>query len=303
MPNRSKGISPQAKGQRRLVWIVVGVMVVWYLVFMIFPLGYSFVGSFFDWNIANGTFKFNGLDNYRVIFTTPKFRASLVNGIVFSVVTTIARVGLAAMFAALIFFCGKRMQKFYRVVFFLPIVISFVAASYLWKWYFDGKNGLINHLIFMISGTRGPNWLKNGDYALTAVIIMTVWKDVGFAIIMYLAGLQQISSSIYEAAQIDGAGRLRMFRHIMLPLLGSASTFLLVTSLIGYIPAFDQFFIMTSGGPGTSTYVPGLYLYETAFKRYNFGQASATSFVMFAIVLVLSVINLKMRAKRSEKLL
>lgn len=290
------------RGQNRLVWILVSVLVGWYGIFMFFPLGYALVGSFFDWNIAKGTFDFIGFDNFRVIFSEPKFRVSIINSVVFSIITTIFRVGSATITAVMIYFCGMRMQKFYRTTFFLPIVISFVAASYLWKWYFDGKNGMINFIINRLFDVRGPNWLKDSTFAMPAVIIMTIWKDIGFAIIMYLAGLQQISPSVYEAAEIDGAGNLDIFRHIMLPLLGSVSTFLLVTSLIGYIPAFDQFFIMTKGGPGTASYVMGLYLYETAFERYNFGQASATSFVMFGIILVLSIINLRIRVDRKEKI-
>ena len=191
-----------------------------------------------------------------------------------------------------IYFSSQKLKEFYRTAFFLPIVISMVAASYVWKWFFDAQNGIFNWLLSVI-GVSGPNWLNDSSFALPAIIIMTVWKDVGFAVVLYLAGISQVSPAIYEAAKVDGATKPQIFRHIMLPLLGAVTTFLLITSIIGYIQSFDQFFVMTEGGPGTSSYVMGLYLYETAFKSYDFGKASAVSFVMFFVILILTLLNSK----------
>lgn len=287
------------KSQKSMVYIVVTALVLFYGVFVFFPMIYAMVGSFFNWNIGRGTFEFNGIDNYISIFSAPKFRDGILNTVIFSVVTTILRCLLGMVIAVMIYFSSKRMKGFYRTAFFLPIIISMVAASYVWEWFFDAKNGVFNWIL-SIFGVAGPNWLNDSHFALISIIIMTVWKDVGFAVILYLAGLSQVSPAVYEAAEIDGASKPKIFKHIMMPLLGAVTTFLMVTSLIGYVQAFDQFYIMTKGGPGTSSYIMGLYLYELAFKSFDFGKASAVSCVMFVIILVLTFINMKMKNKEAE---
>lgn len=287
------------RSQKSMVYIVVTALILFYGIFVFFPMIYAMVGSFFDWNIGRGTFEFNGIDNYISIFNAPKFRDSIVNSVIFSVITTILRCFLGMVIAVMIFYSSKKLKELYRTAFFLPIIISMVAASYVWKWFFDAKNGIFNWLLSLV-GVSGPNWLNDSQFAMIAIIIMTIWKDVGFAVILYLAGLSQVSPAIYEAAQIDGASKPRIFRHIMLPLLGAVTTFLMITSLIGYIQSFDQFFIMTKGGPGTASYIMGLYLYELAFKSYDFGKASAVSFVMFIIILILTMINMKLKNKEAE---
>ena len=279
-------------GQKMMVYIVVTALILFYGIFVFFPMIYALVGSFFNWNIARGTFTFNGLDNYISIFSAPKFRAGIINSVIFSVIATILRCFLGMVIAVMIYFSSQKLKEFYRTAFFLPIVISMVAASYVWKWFFDAQNGIFNWLLSVI-GVSGPNWLNDSSFALPAIIIMTVWKDVGFAVVLYLAGISQVSPAIYEAAKVDGATKPQIFRHIMLPLLGAVTTFLLITSIIGYIQSYDQFFVMTEGGPGTASYVMGLYLYETAFKSYDFGKASAVSFVMFFVILILTLLNSK----------
>lgn len=287
------------RSQKTMVYIVVTALILFYGVFVFFPMIYTMVGSFFNWNIGRGTFVFNGIDNYISIFKAPKFKDSILNSVCFSLAATILRCFLGMVIAVMIFYSSKRLKEFYRTAFFLPVIISMVAASYVWKWFFDAKNGIFNWLLSLI-GVSGPNWLNDGQFAMTAIILMTIWKDVGFAVILYLAGLSQVSPAIYEAAEIDGASKPRIFRHIMLPLLGAVTTFLTITSLIGYIQSFDQFFIMTKGGPGTASYIMGLYLYELAFKSYDFGKSSAVSFVMFLIILILTVINMKLKNKEAE---
>lgn len=293
---KKRGIN---NGQKAMIYPVVAAIVIFYSVFIFFPMIYALIGSFFNWNIARGTFDFNGIDNYKIIFNAPKFRAGIVNSVIFSVITTFLRCFIGIVIAVMIFFSKEKLKGFYRMTFFLPIIVSMVAASYIWKWFFDGKNGIINFLLNII-GITGPDWLSDGKFALPAIIIMTTWKDIGFAIVLYLAGLAQVSPAIYEAAKIDGASKPKIFYHMMLPLLGAVSTFLFITSIIGYIQAFDQFYIMTKGGPGTASYIMGLYLYEVAFKNYNFGQASSISFVMFVIILILTLINMKIKNKSTE---
>ena len=292
----SKGAT---RDQKKLIAVVLTILFVYYAVFYVFPIVYAFIGSFFNWNIAMGKFDFNGVENYQRVWAAKKFRVSILNSVFFALTSTALRLGIGCLIAVLIFYVPRRMQSVYRMLYFLPLILSMVATSYIWKWFFGTNNGLVNILLRAV-GLPGPNWLKSRDYAMSAVVITTIWKDVGFAVIMYLAGLYQISDSVYEAAEIDGANKYHIFAHIMLPMLGNVTLFLLITSINGYIQSFDQFFILTEGGPGTASYVMAFYLYEMAFENYNFGQASAISFIMAAIVMVLSVLNLALQKNGSE---
>lgn len=290
------------KAQRRMIRLVLISLAVYYAIFYVFPIGYALIGSFFNWNISMGKFDFNGFSNYQRVFAAPKFRASIWNSVFFSAITTLLRLIIGCFIAVLLFYVDTRSQKTYRFLFFLPMILSMVATSYVWKWFFKTNNGLVN-IILEFFGIPGPNWLKSADYALSSIIITTVWKDIGFAIIMYLSGLYQIAPSVYEAAEVDGANKWQVFRSIMLPMLSTITLFLVITSFNGYIQSFDQFFVLTEGGPGTASYVMAYYLYEMAFKNYNFGQASAISFIMAIIVIVLSLLNMKISGKGKEGIL
>lgn len=287
------------KSQRPMIVLVVTILVLFYVVFVFFPMGYSIIGSLFNWNIARGTFSFNGFENYKSIFRAPKFVDSIWNSVFFSVVMTLLRCTISMVIAVIITFSTKKLKDFYQTCFFLPIIISMVATSYLWKWFFDGKNGLINFILSLF-GMQGPNWLNDSSYSMLAIIITTLWKDIGFGVVLYLAGIAQISPSIFEAAQLDGATKPKIFVNIILPVIGNVTAFLALTSVIGYMQSFDQFYIMTEGGPGTSSYIMGLYLYELAFRSYDFGKASAVSVVMFSIIFVLSVISSKLNQRSGE---
>lgn len=137
-------------GQKMMVYIVVTALILFYGIFVFFPMIYALVGSFFNWNIARGTFTFNGLDNYISIFSAPKFRAGIINSVIFSVIATILRCFLGMVIAVMIYFSSQKLKEFYRTAFFLPIVISMVAASYVWKWFFDAQNGIFNWLLSVI---------------------------------------------------------------------------------------------------------------------------------------------------------
>ena len=187
-------------GQKMMVYIVVTALILFYGIFVFFPMIYALVGSFFNWNIARGTFTFNGLDNYISIFSAPKFRAGIINSVIFSVIATILRCFLGMVIAVMIYFSSQKLKEFYRTAFFLPIVISMVAASYVWKWFFDAQNGIFNWLLSVI-GVSGPNWLNDSSFALPAIIIMTVWKDVGFAVVLYLAGMLMYSKEANNRKQ------------------------------------------------------------------------------------------------------
>jgi multiple sugar transport system permease protein len=179
---------------------------------------------------------------------------------------------------------------FYRALYFTPVVTSMVAVSIVWLWIFDPSWGVANWILESF-GLPPSQWLSDPNSALPSLIVMTIWKTVGFEMVIYLAGLQGIPASLYEAAAIDGAGRWRQFRHITLPLLTPTTFFILVTAVIGAAQIFDQVFVMTQGGPLRSTYVIIYYLYEEAFRFFRMGYAAAIAWVVFAIVLVLTLLQ------------
>lgn len=174
----------------------------------------------------------------------------------------------------------------------MPVVTPMVAVAFVWKFMYNPQIGIINKIFGL-----DINWLMNPKTALIAVIIMTIWKDFGYAVVMYMAGLYSLPADVMEAAQVDGASGWQKFRYITLPLLKPMTLFVVITSIISYIQAYVQILLMTEGGPGTSTYLASYIIYDEAFVKYNFGYASALSFVLFVITAVLTVLSFKVSGK------
>ncbi|MDR1947782.1 MAG: sugar ABC transporter permease [Spirochaetaceae bacterium] len=221
--------------------------------------------------------------------------ASLFNSIFFTVFVVLARTAIGLVFAVLINSVGY-CKSFFRTVYFLPVVTSMVAVSLVWRnLLYNPAFGILNQMLHGL-GLPGSNWLKSPDTALLSVMLMTIWKDAGYAVVLYLAGLQNIPEQLLEAATIDGAGRFKSFWHITLPLLGNTTLLVLITSTISYLQVFTQIFIMTDGegGPGTATHTMVFYLYREAFVKYRFGYASALSVILFVVIMIFSVIQMKL---------
>mgnify|MGYP001136064653 FL=1 len=264
----------QSKSEIILRDIVVVAMVLFFSVFLIIPIGIAFAGSFHEWNPLSGTYRFLGLENYKEVLVSPLFWKSLWNTIIFSVIVIIFRVGLGlAIYSAMI-----KYKSFFRSVFYMPVVTPMVAVAFVWKFMYNPQIGTINQMFGL-----DVNWLMNPKTALGAVIVMTIWKDFGYAVVMYMAGLYSLPADALEAAKVDGANAWQNFRFITLPLLKSMTLFVVITSIISYIQAYVQILIMTEGGPGTATYLSSYIIYDEAFVKYNFGYASALSFVLFVI--------------------
>jgi multiple sugar transport system permease protein len=191
------------------------------------------------------------------------------------------------------------LKEFFRTIYFIPIVCPLVAIALVWLWMYHPQIGLVNVLLSKIGVSR-INWLQNPKTALGAIMAMTIWKDVGFAIVIYLAGLLNLPQNTYEAADIDGANRYQMFWYITLPLLKPTTLFVVVTSLINYLQSFTQIFIMTRGGPGTKTYLTTYLIYTDAFRNYRFGYASAVAFLLFIVIAALTYIQFKVTGKNWE---
>lgn len=284
-----------SKSQSVMIAMTFVILIVFYGIFMVFPIGYAAVGSFFDWRPSRGQFDFIGFKNYVWLFTNKTTLSSLGNTLYFTVVVVIFRTLTGLIFAALIneISHGKAL---YRTLFFLPVITSTVAVALVWNWLYEPATGPLNYYLGLI-GVPRLSWLKDKNLAMPSVMLMTVWKDMGYALVVYMAGMTGIPHSLYESASIDGCNRFKSFFHITLPMLKPTTTFVLITSIISYCQTFTQIDLMTEGGPGKATYTLVYMLYQEAFKSNRFGRASAISFLLFAIILVMSILQLKTNNK------
>ena len=283
----------QSKSEIILRNIVVIIMIIFFSVFLVVPIGIAFTGSFHEWNPLSGTYNFLGLKNYIDVFKSGLFHTSVLNTFIFSVVVIIFRVGLGLGIAYAIYSAFVKHKSFFRAVYYMPVVTPMVAVAFVWKFMYNPQIGTINQIFNL-----DVNWLMNPKTALLAVMIMTIWKDFGYAVVMYMAGLYSLPSDALEAPKVDGANAWQTFRYITLPLLKPTTLFVVITSIISYIQAYVQILIMTEGGPGTTTYLASYIIYDEAFVKYNFGYASALSFVLFVITAIFTWLSFRVSASK-----
>lgn len=264
------------------------------LLFQLIPMITSGIISFTDWNMLSSP-KLVGIDNYVKVFTDEKSYTSLINIFKF-ILGYIPLVLILGTFLAVLLNRKMRGIKFYRAMIFIPVITSWIAVSIVWRWFLNGQSGLVNYFLSLV-GIQGPIWLQDFHWAMPAIIAVTVWKDLGFVAIILLAGLQEISDDYYEAAQIDGASAWTQFFKITLPLLTPAMFFVLTISLINSFQLFDQVMIMTGGGPAGSTSTIVEQVYKNAFMNNKMGFASAQSWVLFAIIFLVTLIQNQMQKR------
>ncbi|NOH52603.1 sugar ABC transporter permease [Vibrio coralliilyticus] len=257
--------------------------------FWLVPFGYSIYISFTDWDYISPEYDFIGLENYQYMVEDFEFTQALINTFWFSLGVVIPTVVLGLIFALLLHknFAGS---QFYRAVIFSPWITPTVAVSIVWSWVFESKSGLANQIL-MSMGFDKIAWLEQGDTAMVAVIIVTIWQAIGWTMLFYISALNKIPSSLYEASLIDGCSSLTRFFKITLPLVSPTTFFLLVVNIINAVQAFDQFQILTQGGPGGETRTLLYLFYQQAFERYEMGPAAATSLVIFLITGLLALAN------------
>ncbi|MBR2822173.1 MAG: sugar ABC transporter permease [Clostridia bacterium] len=289
-----------SQSQRIMIVIAVMALVVFYAVFFIFPIGYALTGSFFNWMPTKRVFSFVGLENYRKIFEQSTLGLAMGNTLVFTVVVTLGRTLLGLFFAALIY-SMRRGRVLFRTIYFIPVITSTVAVSMVWKWMYEPSNGPLNYYL-SLAGIAPQRFLIDSSQAMWCVMAMTIWKETGYAMVMYMAGMTGIPGTLYEAAEMDGCTHWQAFRYITFPLLKTTTEFILLTSFVTYCQTFTQIDLMTKGGPGKASYTMVYYLYQEAFGNNRFGRASAIAFVLFAVILVFSVLQLRItRTKEAEK--
>ena len=260
-------------------------------IFSIYPILYSGYLSLHDWDGFSPERNFVGLQNYLDLFNSAQFWHSLQITLIYVVsITVLSSVG--GLFIALLLNSGIRGVTFYRIIYFIPVVTATVAAATVWRYLLDPGSGLVNTLLRQI-GVQGPAWLTDPRFALLAVILVGVWKRVGFNMVIFLAGLQTVPRAYYEAAMVDGANTRAQFRYITLPILAPTALLVAIMSLIDAFLVFDTVFVMSNGtgGPVGSTEVLGFILWREAFRYFNLGDASAVGWILFLIVLIVTALQ------------
>ncbi|HJB91644.1 MAG TPA: sugar ABC transporter permease [Candidatus Eisenbergiella merdigallinarum] len=286
----------QSRSEIVLRDIVVAFLVLHMGIFLVVPVAMAFAGSFHLWNPLNGTYEWIGLDNYVRMFQYPTFWTSMVNTLVFCIVVVAFRVLLGLSLAYAITSKMTTKKTFFRTIFYMPTVTPLVAVAYVWKIMYNPQFGLIDQILGV-----DINWLYDSAFALPAVMVMTIWKDFGYAVILFMSGLMSVPADYYEAAHIDGANAWQTFRYITLPLLKPTMIFVVITSVISYLQAYVPVMVMTDGGPGTATFLSSYLVYDQAFVKYNFGYASAIAFFILILTAILTVISFTVTGEKNEK--
>lgn len=284
------GRKSKRKFNKEYLWgySFVAAPILGFLLFAFIPIGYSVFVSFTKYDAFNPPV-LTGADNYtRLLFEDPLFWKSLWN-------TFYAAIGIPiGMIVALAIAIALNQKvigiKVFRTIFFLPTICSVVALTLLWKWIFNADYGLLNYLLGMI-GVEGPAWLNDYRWAMPSMIIQGVWAGLGFHMVLYLAALQGVPASLYEAAEIDGAGSWKKFRFVTIPGISPTTLFILITAIISALQDFVRFMIMTEGGPEYSTMTIVYYLFLNAFRYMDMGFASAMAWMLGILIMIITLIN------------
>ncbi|XID93521.1 carbohydrate ABC transporter permease [Paenibacillaceae bacterium WGS1546] len=294
MKATKKRKGPLAREAQFAGWLFVSPMVLGFTLLLLFPMGLALYMSFTDWPLL-GDHRFVGLDNYRHLLSDALFWKVLGNTIYFTAGLVPFNIVLALLLALLLSRNLKGIGLF-RTAIFVPVMTSLIVWSIVWKYMFATDSGLINQLLLMF-GVQGPAWLYDTSLAMPAVIVTSVLKNVGLNMILFIAALQQVPRSLYEAATLDGAGKTKTFFNVTLPMITPTVFLTVVMTVIGSLKVFGQIFVMTQGGPSNSTKVLVYYIWEKAFKLFELGYASAIAYVLFFIVLALTLVQWELRKR------
>jgi multiple sugar transport system permease protein len=284
------------KGWRHAGWVAVFLLpsLLGLAIFTLVPIVSSLGLTLFDWDLLTAP-KFVGLDNFNNLFHDSTFWEALTHTLGF-ILGYIPLVMLTGLGMALLLNRKLKGVAVFRTAFFIPVVSAWVAIALIWQWIFNPQYGLLNYLLGLI-GVHGPAWLFDPQWAMPAIILTSVWKDTGFVMVMFLAGLQNIPGEYYEASLMDGASPWQQFRSITLPLLSPTTFFALIISLINSFQVFDQVWIMTAGGPAGATTVLVEQIVKNAFSYSKMGYASAISWVLFVLVFAVTLFQTRMQKR------
>ena len=270
-----------------------------FVAFILYPIIASAVLSFTDWNLMNAL-NFVGLDNFMRQFEDPTAVKVFWNTIYFTIVTVPLLI-VIPLFLAIALNQNIKGVRFFRAAYFLPVISSMVAMSMVWQWMYNRADfGLVNWVL-SLSGIDGPKWMTSQTWAMPAVMITSVWKNIGFNMMLFLAGLQGISDSYYEAAELDGANWGQKLRYITIPSLRPTTLFVSIMTIINSFQVFDQVLVMTGGGPNRSSSVLVHYIYQNGFQFYKMGYASSLGWSLTLFVLALTLIQFRINRNQGQE--
>lgn len=273
-----------------VAWIFILPALLGTLIFIIIPVICSFGLSFTDWDLL-GSIKYVGFKNYIYLFRDPLFYKILINTIVFAVSTSVLGVIIPLILASILN-AKIRGSEFYKTAYFLPFITPMIVIGVIWEWIFDPNIGLLNQFLHL-----HINWLYDTQFAMSALIMVSVWKLIGYNMIIFLSSLSGVSQSLFEAAKIDGASAFQTFKNVTIPLLSPTIFFVVIITAISSFQVFDLIYLMTQGGPLDSTNVLVYAIYKNAFEYFNVGKASAIAYVLFVIILVLTLMQWNLRKR------
>jgi len=284
----------------RAVILFLGPALVAIGVFFFLPVLAAFALSFTDFDIyALGSFafaRFVGFKNYAQLLSDPLFWKAFRNTLEFLLIGGPLSIAVSLGAALMIQSKLVRWKGFFRTAFFTPVVTTLVAVAVIWRFIYHPRFGLLNYLLSFV-GITGVDWLGDQHWAMPAIILMAVWKNFGYNMVIFIAGLQNIPAELYEAASIDGAGRLQQLRTITVPLLAPTTVYISILTMIGYFQLFSEPYVMTQGGPLNSTLSIVLLMYQQGFRWWNMGYSAALAFVLFAFILIGSVIQSRIQKR------
>lgn len=280
----------QSRNEAFWGWVFILPALAGTFIFIIIPVFFSFGLSFVDWDLINKA-RFAGLSNYKAIFTDALFGKILLNTFVYAFSTSFFAVIIPLMLAGILN-SKLRGSEFFKTAYFLPFITPMVVIAVVWEWIFDPNIGILNYILKL-----NINWLYDSNFAMPAIIIVSVWKLIGYNMVIFLSGFSALNRSLFESAKIDGANAFDTFRFVTVPLLSPTIFFVVVITCISSFQVFDLIYLMTQGGPLDSTNVLVYSVYKNAFEYFKIGQASAIAYVLFFIILVLTTIQWQLRKK------
>ncbi|MCM3164168.1 sugar ABC transporter permease [Metabacillus litoralis] len=294
-----KTTSKLYREERRNAYLFIAAPVIGFLVFILVPALYSIYGSFTNWN-GLGQMNFIGLQNYIDLISDESFHKSMYN-------TLFLMLGIPiGIILALLLALGLNRAifgtQFFRVVYYIPVISSIAAVAILWQWAYNGDYGLVNQFLEKL-GIDGPSWLMDKDTVKPALIIMTIWKGLGYSMLLYLAALQSVPKTYYEAATLDGANAFQVFKNITLPMVKPVTFFIVVTNIIAGAQIFVEIQVMTpTGGPEFSSATVVFYIWQKAFGNFEMGYGSAMAVVLGLFIFIVTFIQFKLNEKSSFEL-
>lgn len=280
------------KGDNLWAFLMLSPFLLFFLLFVLYPLLKNFYYSFTNYNLGTRA-EFVGFKNYRELFTDYWFLEALKNTAVYAVFSVVFLTVLG-LFISVLLNSRSVLVKAGRIVMIIPYATSMVAVSMIWLYLLDPTTGYVNKLLIHLGVSNPPYWLESPELALPSLIFINIWKNLGYCMIIYLAGLQNIPRELYEAAMVDGAGFWKRHVHITLPQIAPVTFFVLVNNCIEAFKTFEQVQIMTQGGPMTATTTVVHQIYQRAFNDFRMGYASAMSVVLFLIILAVTLLNFRM---------